>query len=73
MECSSCKSGWEIASDEDYCGFCGKKKIRYSFKKVGPEDELVYFKPGEEYRLTLTIENSGLQQIKINQIRIRES
>ncbi len=73
IECPACKSGWEIALDEDYCGFCGKKKVDYSFKNYGSEGELIYFKPGEEYLLKLRIKNHGLQQIKINQIRVRES
>ena len=72
-ECPACNSGWEISPDENFCGFCGKKKIQYSFKRVGEDDELIYFKTGVEYQMTLVIENTGLQQIKINQIRVRES
>lgn len=71
LECPKCSSGWEIAKNEHFCGFCGEKKINYKMEAVAPGERLVYFKTGGEYSFDLKLKNNGLDTLRVNRILIR--
>ncbi len=73
LECPKCSSGWEIAKNEHFCGFCGEKKINYELGAATPGERLVYFKNGEEHRFDLKLKNKGLDTLTVNRISIREN
>lgn len=73
LECPKCSSGWEIAKNEHFCGFCGEKKISYELRAVATGERLVYFKTGEEYSFDLKLKNKGLDTLTVNRVSVREN
>ena len=68
IKCINCKSGWEIAPEESFCGWCGSPTLNFkvSFEHEEPllyADELE--NSTESIIISLRIENTGIKPINI--------
>ncbi|MEK7274349.1 MAG: hypothetical protein AAB110_03750, partial [Candidatus Desantisbacteria bacterium] len=69
MLCPNCNE-WQIMPSEIYCSNCGKKVVS---SELYLEERIIYADIKDKETLTLTIKNTGFQEITIKKIDSNES
>lgn len=64
-KCKKCDSGWEIKDDENYCGWCGARKVAFEVTPDKNNPELIYNDSKNEITLRYKIKNLSSKNITV--------
>lgn len=70
IQCTQCNSGWELASSEKFCGWCGAA-LESATCLVDGDQQLLYWDLLKEHPIRIEILNTGIKEVYISGLDIK--